>query len=42
MSESVETARVKGRGTTKVGIVVSDSLDKTVTVKVVTPSQHRL
>ncbi len=29
------------RGTTKIGVVVSDVMDKTVTVKVVTPMKHR-
>ena len=29
-------------GTTKVGLVIADSLDKTVTVKVVTPMRHAL
>lgn len=42
MSETVKSVRVRGRGTTKVGVVVSDRSDKTVTVKVVTPTQHRL
>jgi small subunit ribosomal protein S17 len=32
----------RGGGTTKVGVVIADTLDKTVTVKVVTPTRHAL
>ena len=41
MSESVDAVKERARGTTKIGFVISDSLDKTVTVKVVTPSRHK-
>ncbi|MFQ5720429.1 MAG: 30S ribosomal protein S17 [Acidobacteriota bacterium] len=42
MTDSTQAATTRGRGTTKVGVVVSHCLDKTVTVKVVTPTRHRL
>ncbi len=42
MTELAQRARARQRGTSKIGVVVSDGLDKTVTVKVVTPTQHRL
>ena len=41
MSESAQSGS-RRRGTTKVGVVTSDVLDKTITIKVVTPSQHPL
>jgi small subunit ribosomal protein S17 len=42
MSEQVrENASPSRRGTTKVGVVVSDVCDQTVTIKVVTPSRHK-
>lgn len=42
MSETVESVQARRRGTIKVGVVVSDGADKTVIVKVVTPTHHRL
>ena len=42
MTESAQASRTRGKGTVKVGVVTSDCLDKTVTVRVVTPTQHRL
>jgi small subunit ribosomal protein S17 len=42
MSEQVsENVTRSKRGTTKVGVVVSDVCDQTVTIKVVTPSRHK-
>jgi len=42
MSEQAqEIAKSSRRGTTKVGVVVSDVCEQTVTIKVVTPSRHR-
>ncbi len=34
-------ASTRRRGTTKTGVVVSDGMDKTVTVQVVAPIEHR-
>ena len=42
MTESIQQERPRRQGTSKVGVVVSDVLDKTVTVKVVTPTKHPL
>ena len=36
-----ENVKPTQRGTTKVGVVVSDVCDQTVTIKVVTPSRHK-
>ena len=40
MSQPEKKAHGK-RGTTKTGVVTSDAMDKTVSVKVVTPVRHR-
>ena len=42
MSAATEASGGRRGGTTKVGVVIADRLDKTVTVKVVTPTRHAL
>jgi small subunit ribosomal protein S17 len=41
VDQAQKAAGRERRGTTKVGVVVATAMDKTVTVKVVTPVEHR-
>ena len=41
VDQAQKAAARERRGTTKVGVVVAAAMDKTVTVKVVTPVEHK-